>query len=268
MSEAIGKRAPNKWTARRLRDELEEFLDGATEWPSYRDFQRAGRQTLRNQVTRFGGARLWAKRLGLDYPERKPGYLTRWTDERVRAELSLYLRGRSVWPSRLEFEAAGRKPLRDAIRRLGGPERWAAEFGLPLQNLQSGSKRVWTPERIECELRSVTGDRDTWPGRRELELKGRPGLARAVYRHGGADYWARRIGVRRPPRSGPKGARIWTDERLRSELQDFCRGRSTWPTEREFTEAGRYRLYDAACHHGGPGRWASELGLIRAWPRD
>ena len=64
MSEAIGKRAPNKWTARRLRDELEEFLDGATEWPSYRDFQRAGRQTLRNQVTRFGGARLWAKRLG------------------------------------------------------------------------------------------------------------------------------------------------------------------------------------------------------------
>jgi hypothetical protein len=114
------------WTQARVRRELQEFLKGATEWPSYRDFQRAGRQHLRNQVTKFGGARLWAKRLGLPYRERKPGYAKRWTEERVRADLEEFLLGRDYWPSRLEFEAAGRKPLRDAVRRLGGPERWAA----------------------------------------------------------------------------------------------------------------------------------------------
>jgi len=246
-----------------VRTQLEEFLDGAAEWPSYRDFQRNGRLTLRNQVTRLGGARLWAKRLGLPYPERKPGYTTRWTEDRVRAELSEFLRKRRYWPSRLEFEAAGRKPLRDAVRRLGGPERWAAEFGLPLQNLRSGSIRAWTPERIEVELRRVLAGRDSWPSRRELELKGRAGLASAVAHGGGAADWARRLGVKPPPRARVSGPRIWTDERIRAELQEFCRDRTTWPTEREFIEAGEARLYNAACEYGGPGRWASELGLAR-----
>ena len=174
-----------------------------------------------------------------------------------------FLRGRDSWPSRLEFEQAGLKLLRDAVRRLGGPERWAAEFDLPLRNLKSGSKRAWTPERIEAELRKILDGRDTWPGRRELELKGRPGLAAAAYDGGGAAYWARRLGLRRAPRPGSTGPRIWTDERIRMELREFCRGRSTWPTEREFIAAGKSSLYDAACHYGGPSKWATELGLAQ-----
>jgi hypothetical protein len=79
----------------------------------------------------------------------------------VRADLKSFLRGRDRWPSRLEFEAADRKPLRDAIQRLGGPDRWAAEFSLPLQNLKSGSMRAWTEERIEAELRRVLVGRHT-----------------------------------------------------------------------------------------------------------
>ncbi len=239
MSRPQRRRSKPVWTEARVRSELEEFLDGATEWPSYRDFRRNGRQTLRNQVTRFGGARLWAKRLGLPYPERKPGYATRWTEDRVRAELSEFLRGRRYWPRRLEFEAAGRKPLRDAVRRLGGSERWAAEFGLRLQNLKSGSIRVWTPERIEAELRRVLDGRDTWPSRRELELNGRAGLASAIAHGEGAAYWACRRGVKTPPRARVSGPRIWTDGRIRGELQEFCRDRTTWPTERSSSRRGR-----------------------------
>jgi hypothetical protein len=267
VSTSQRKRSTGGWTAARVRRELEEFLDGATEWPAYRDFQRAGKQTLRNQVTRFGGPRLWASRLGLTYPERKPGYVPRWTEARVRAELSEFLDVRQCWPSRVEFEQAGRKPLRDAVRRLGGPERWAAEFGLPLQNLRSGSKLVWTPERIESELRMALAGTDTWPSRRELQRRGGAGLVKAIYHWGGAAYWARRVGVKRREHAGPRGPRIWTDERIRTELEEFCCGRTIWPTQREFIEAGKARLYDAACHHGGAGRWASELGLLRAWPR-
>lgn len=263
MSQAGKKHSNAAWTEARIRHELQEFLEGATEWPSYRDFQRSGRQHLRNQVTKCGGARLWAKRLGLAYPERKPGYATRWTEERVRAELEEFLRGWDYWPSRLEFEAAGRKPLRDAIRRLGGPERWAAELGLPLRDLKSGSKRAWTDERIEAELHKALDGRDSWPGRRELERIGPFGLASAVAHGRGTAYWARRLGFKLPQRAPRPRRRTWTDQRIRAELEAFCRGRTTWPTEREFTQAGKSRLYNAACQYHGPRYWAAELGLIR-----
>ena len=198
------KRKPSKppWTRARIRRELEEFLQGATEWPSYRDFQRAGRQKLRDEVTRSGGPRLWAKRLRLPYPERKPGYAPVWTEERVRADLEEFLEGWTHWPSRLEFEAARRKLLRDAIRRLGGPERWAAEFGLPLQNLKSGSKLAWTHERIEAELRSIIDGRDTWPTGREFERLGSFGLAAAVYHRGGDGILG---SATRSPAATPRG---------------------------------------------------------------
>ncbi len=262
MSDRL-RREP-RWTDARVRHELEEFLDDATEWPSYRHFQRNGRQTLRDQVTRFGGARLWAARLGLPYPERKPGHAPRWTEERVRAELADFLRERSQWPSRLEFEKAGRKPLRDAVRRFGGPQRWAAEFDLPLANFKLGSKRTWTPERIEHELSKVINGRGVWPSRRELATKGRTGLVGAVYYYEGTAYWARRVGVKLPEQPARRaGARIWTDQRIRAELEQFCGGRTAWPTEREFINAGRSTLYNAVCHRGGVPHWAAELGLVR-----
>ena len=262
MTQPKHDRSKPAWTDERIRRELEEFLQEATEWPSYRDFQRAGRQKLRDEVTRAGGARLWAERLGLPYPERKPGYAPIWTEERVRTDLALFLQDWEQWPSRIEFEAAGRAELRDAVRRLGGPERWAAEFGLPLQNLRFGSKLAWTDERIEAELRRVLDGRDTWPTRRELERVGRFGLATAVAQGGGTAYWARRFGLEPSARFGIARPRLWTDDRIRGELEEFCRGRTTWPTEREFLEAGRSGLYSAACHYGGARHWAAELGLI------
>ena len=165
---------------------------------------------MRNQVTRFGGARLWARRLDLPYPERRPGYETRWTVERVRADLKEFLRGRDHWPSRLDFEAAGRKPLRDAVRRLGGHEHWAAEFGLPLVNLKAGSRRIWTERRIEEDLRKILAGRDSWPAPEEFEHGGTYGLATAVRRNGGTAHWAHRLGVQ-PPRMAQRACRprIW-----------------------------------------------------------
>jgi hypothetical protein len=59
MTPTRPRRSSTPWTEPRIRRELEEFLDGATEWPSYRDFVRGGRwQNLRNQVTKLGGPRL------------------------------------------------------------------------------------------------------------------------------------------------------------------------------------------------------------------
>ena len=254
---------PRDWTEERVRCELESFLDGALEWPSYREFQRNGRKQLRDVVTRLGGARRWARLVGVRYVERKPGYAPRWTEDRVRAELHVFLDGRRDWPMRLEFENAGCKALRDAVGRLGGPQRWAREFGLPIRDLRSGSKRAWTDARIERELRWFLGDRKQWPSRPEFEAAARSDLLGAVYSRQGVEHWARRVGVTCRPNTRPPGPRIWTDERIRAELEEFCLTRVTWPSEREFIEAGKERLYKAASRRGGVGRWASGLGLAR-----
>lgn len=253
--------ASGRWSDDRLRCELEEFLRSYPEWPSYREFQRRGRRHLRDMVTRCGGARLWARRLGLRYPNRRPGYAVRWTEERIRAELSMFLRGRTVWPPRTEFEEAGRKPLRDAVGRTGGPRRWAGEFELRIPNERSGSKRVWTEERIERELRRFFRGRSEWPTRSEFKAAGFGSLATVVNVRGGADRWARRLGVRKPRRRGPPTRRRWTDQRIREELEAFCAGRADWPTFREFEAAGRGQLYRVASMRGGVERWKRELGL-------
>jgi hypothetical protein len=251
------------WTEDDVRRELEAFLDEALEWPSYRDFQRSGTKQLRDAVTQLGGARRWARLTGVRYVERKPGYARRWTDGRVRADLHVFLDGRHDWPMRLEFEHAGCKALRDAVGRLGGPERWAREFSLPIRDLRSGSKRAWTDARIERELRRFLGDRKQWPPRQEFEAADRSDLLRAIYSREGVQHWARRVGVTCRANARPSGPRIWTDERIRAELEEFCLTRATWPSEREFIEAGKARLYKAASRRGGVDRWASGLGVAR-----
>lgn len=62
---------------------------------------------------------------------------------------------------------------------------------------------------------------------------------------------------------GRNGRRRWTQERIRSALEEFCAGRDAWPSAAEFKQAGRFDLYVAASRYGGIGFWTSELGLTR-----
>ena len=242
---------------------LAQFLRDQTQWPTYRDFERAGLKSLRDKVTHQGGARHWAQRLGVSYVEHPPGHAPIWTDDRIRNDLRSYLAAKAQWPSRKQFERDGHKPLRDAVNRTGGPDRWAAEFGLPRSTLLSGTRRAWTPEVIETRLRELIGNGRRWPSRDAFYSVGLGGMLASIYTHEGPAYWAKRLGVEM--RSGymrPRPRR-WTEDRIRDELTRFCAGREAWPTEREFIAAGKRPLYSAASRNGGVARWAAELGLPR-----
>lgn len=251
------------WTDERIRTELGAFLAGRDEWPTYREFQRAGLKALRDNITRRGGAEHWARELGVPYARHPPGYAPIWTEARIRDGLSRYLAGRRVWPSRDEFERDGHTALRNAINRTGGPDRWAAEFGLERGTRLSGIRRGWTPEVIEAELARLIGGGTTWPTRPEFERAGLLSLLSAVYRHEGLAYWAERMNVEY--HAGPVSSpwRLWSEERIRRDLEEFCEGRARWPTEREFVAAGRRALYRAASRMGGIPYWADQLGLPR-----
>ncbi len=256
-------RPRSAWSEERIRDELRPFLAGRGEWPSYREFQRAGLKALRDSITGRGGARRWAREMGVQYVERRPGYAPIWTEERIRSDLAAYLARRHEWPSRDEFEHDGKTALRNAINRTGGPDRWAQEFGLQRKDRLSGVRRGWTRELIESELRNLIGDGKTWPTQREFDDAGLDSLRTAIYRHEGSRFWAKRMGVRWRSSLGRPGPKAWTEARIRTELQAFCTGRDVWPTEREFAAAGKRKLYNAASRNGGVRRWAAELGVAR-----
>jgi hypothetical protein len=251
------------WTDDRIRRELRRFLTGRTDWPTYRDFQRAGLKSLRDNVTRRGGVRRWADEMGVTYVEHRPGYAPIWTEERVRRDLRAYLAGRDEWPSRTQFENDGLTALRNAVNRTGGVDRWAREFGLRRRNRCSGIRRAWTEELIEIELRKLIGNGKTWPSTQEFERAGLYSMLTSIYRHEGPTYWAKRMGVQQRAGFGKPRRTIWTEERIRKELDRFCAKRDLWPTEREFIDAGQRSLYSAASRAGGIPYWADRLGLPR-----
>lgn len=242
-------------------------MRGRPVWPTYRDFQRAGLKGLRDSITRQGGAKRWANEMGVRYVEHRPGYATVWTEERIRDDLREYLAGHEQWPSRQQFEGDGHTALRNAVNRTGGRDRWAAEFDLPLPNRHSGVRRGWTHDAIERELRKLIGRRTMWPSRQEFERAGLASMLTTIYRFEGPEYWATRMEVRRRVAFGKPREAIWTHERIRDELGRFCDGRKTWPTEREFIDAGRRSLYSAASRKGGVAWWVAELGLARGRQR-
>jgi hypothetical protein len=259
--------AQSIWNEERIERDLRGFLADRDMWPTYHEFQCAGLRPLRDAVTRHGGVEVWARRLGIPYVRHSPGYAPIWTDERIRADLRDYVDGRETWPSREEFEADGRTALRNAVNRMGGPDRWAAEFGLRRSTRLSGVRRGWTHEALEAELKLLIGDRTIWPSRREFQGAGLGSMLSSIYKHEGPAYWARRLGVEQRSAVGRPRTRFWTDDRIRCELKRFCAGRDAWPTETEFVEAGERSLYVAASRYGGVARWAAVLRLVRRRPR-
>jgi hypothetical protein len=65
----------------------------------------------------------------------------RWTDERIRVELSSFCAGRTAWPSAAEFRSAGRADLYVAASRYGGIGFWAVELGFPRERAKAAAPR-------------------------------------------------------------------------------------------------------------------------------
>jgi len=245
-----------------IEKQLREFLAGREEWPSYREFVAAGRRPLREAVSKRRGTHYWAKRVGVRWVKRPPGYAARWTEERVRGELEQFLDGRDVWPPASEFQAAGLGLLREAVKRLGGVEVWAERFGLERQKQSSGSTRVWDQQRLEQSIGPLVRYLGRWPTKGEFRQAGLESAHGALYRYGGIEYWRERFGVpAKPKRTVVRTRRVWTEQRIERELAEYCAGRSEWPTQREFVRDGKGRLYNAASLHGGIDRWQKKLGL-------
>jgi hypothetical protein len=120
----------------------------------------------------------------------------------------------------------------------------------------------WEESTIRPALTEFLAGWEVWPTCEQFARGGAKGLRDAITRVRGAEWWARGMGL--PGGDRPRhGVRRWTDENIRATLSRFVGDRETWPTNREFDEAGLHALREALRHYGGPARWSQELGV--AW---
>jgi hypothetical protein len=79
----------------------------------------------------------------------------RWTDERIRTELSSFCADRTTWPSAAEFKAAGRSDLYVAASRYGGIGFWSAQLGFPRVERRRRTTTPLLPRRAALVLAAV-----------------------------------------------------------------------------------------------------------------
>ena len=109
------------------------------------ELRARGRGDLEVAVTRTGGFRFWAKKLGLD------GRQT-WTDQRIEKKLREYISRLGRMPSASELRVRGDNPLACAISRSGRSfYEWAGFLGVPIKG--SETKQGFVQEtRIQQKL--------------------------------------------------------------------------------------------------------------------
>jgi DNA invertase Pin-like site-specific DNA recombinase len=182
----------------------------------------------------------------------------RWSNARLERELGEFLRGRTHWPTQAVFYACDRAVLLQQATLQAGEESWAHHFGLPMEQ-RPAWREPWTEERIRAGLDRYLADKRVWPTIPQFRADGLYPLRRAVERSGGLARWAPEY----PHVACPQLFR-WTDAEIRRRLQHFCRGRTTFPTSREFAQARQYGLQKAVYAHHGANWWAQRLGIPRA----
>jgi hypothetical protein len=134
-------------------------------------------------------------------------------------------------------------------------ERWVDyHVALPVTRR---SYRPWTYPRMKDELAAFMDDRVDWPALADFREAGLMQLYTAISRSGARPALAADLALTIPA-EGKRATRPrrWTEARISSDLEAFLRGRRTWPTKREFCEAGRAKLYCAIVASGERDAWA------------
>lgn len=179
----------------------------------------------------------------------------RWSGAKIESELRTFLGARTLWPRYPEFQSAGRARLHAQMMRWGGPYYWAHRFGLEIPPRFV----VWNETRVHDALAPFLCHRKRWPSREEFKAAGLLPLRLALNVHGGISHWAEVFGLHYTATQ-----KVWSKQAVEKDLRQFLGDRRTFPRKREFSDAGRLRLYAAIRANGGQPYWMRRLGLVAA----
>jgi hypothetical protein len=118
-----------------------------------------------------------------------------WANDRVLEDaLRAFTAGRSTFPTRREFDTAGRGDLRSAVTDYGGVPYWAERLGLSVSPRQL-SREPFDMATAVAQAMAVIDDEGFLPGARTLRGQGLGRLATVVQAAGGARAFSRAHGL-------------------------------------------------------------------------
>jgi hypothetical protein len=184
----------------------------------------------------------------------------RWSEDSIRRELEAFLPGFETFPQYPVFRATGRRGLWQAMAKRGGPERFAAEYGLPYTRNDRRLSDAEIRTRLRAALRG--SNLPCWPSRQWLSERGGHELVAAIDHSGGPARWASALGLPvRHLRGQP-----WTPDFVAAAVEPLLAGRSTWPSRLDFERAGLSGLWSAIHHGEGHAALADRYGMALKRP--
>jgi site-specific DNA recombinase len=183
--------AERRWTYARMKEEVAALAAQHNGFPTPAQFQAAGLSGLYQTITKKRLRRQLAADLGLRAPPIKSQRTNRWTHDQIKPALDDFLAGRSVWPTRREFQEAGLYGLLGHLHQRDDPEAWARRYGLapPARRLK------WTEAAIKRELDKFLAGRETWPRHIDFRRAQLRGLEERIAADGTREAWMRRYGL-------------------------------------------------------------------------
>jgi superfamily II DNA or RNA helicase len=259
-----------------LEQELRAFIEECGipgVMPTAEELQKASRSSIVAAVCKHGGFQLVAERLGLEFinTAKPPAYWEDFTN--LKSELYKFMNlysNSGVMPTQNELRKSGNSGLARAIEQHGGWKDVAQKLGL---NHELKSHRYWYEfDNLKIEISHFIeehGTRGVMPTSEELRQAGRGKIENAIYKHGGQQVVAERLGLTCAKKS--KG--YWDDfENIKSEIIAFNEGNETsgaMPTREKLNKAGKGDLAAAISDkHGGYQSVAEKLDLTYAKKRN
>jgi hypothetical protein len=140
------RRAVERWSLVRMRDEVARLTTNRPDWPTRPEFRAAGLDRLYQAILRAGVREQLADELELRLPPGRKIIKGHWTDPVIERTLDRFVAGRTTWPCRREFIEAGLGGLEHALYRSGRRLEWADRYGLPVMRPGAGPRTPHAPD--------------------------------------------------------------------------------------------------------------------------
>ncbi len=225
--------------------------------PTSQELTEAGQSSLVVAIQKYGGCQSVAERLGLTYANKRHGY---WDDfSNVERELLTFINEGDtpgVMPTTEELKKAAKSSLAVAISQHGGFSAVAERLGLELTYIKKTSGYWDDFSNLEQEILAYIQEHGVvgvMPTQEQLKKAGRHDLTNAIWKHGGYQSVAERLGLELAYTAKPP--RYWDDfAHLERELLEFIikhGNHGVMPKQQELKKAGRSDLNSAISKHGG-----------------
>jgi len=184
-----------------------------------------------------------------------------WSDQNIETVLRELADRLGRFPTDQEIHDYGLGGARSYIREKGLAY-WGEKIGYQPRRQgewlpeQRKAAKIWTDRVIEDRLRELHQGKEMLMGTEELRTGKYPGLVRAIADKG-RSYWAEKLGLETLLEQ-------WDEQMLVAYLGEFLKGRSRFPSQKEFRDAGELKLHAALRRHHGIDHWVAWSGLPKA----